>query len=243
MAYYMRHVILCGGCLVLAAAAIGLYLRQAVREVPAFYQQALAAPTARQEDASQELLAAATALANNVRRAGSWQAIFTAEQINGWLAVDLPENHRDLLPPGVSEPRVQLRPGAATIYCWYREKHVETVVSIDLSVYVHEPNVVAIRLNSVRAGAVRIPMVKVIEGVSKAARDARWELRWLQTEGDPVALLTLPTSVDDEQVKYSLTSLELREGELFLSGTTSYEGQPREPVVFHGSFKSLRLQR
>lgn len=234
---------MCGGCLLLAAAAAGLYVRQAMRAVPAFYEQSLAAPAALQEDASQELLAAATALASNVRRLGSWQALFTAEQINGWLAVDLPVNHRDLLPPGVSEPRVQLRSGGATIYCRYRDQRIDTVASIDLDVYMHEPNVVAIRLDSVRAGAVRIPMGKVIEAVAKAARDSHWDLRWLQTEGDPVALLTLPTSIDDEQVKYSLTALELREGELFLAGTTSYVGEPREPVVFRGSFKSLRLQR
>lgn len=239
----LRILAICGGCLLLAAAAAGLYVRQAVQAVPPFYKQSLAAPAPQQQEASQELLAAATALATNARRVGSWQALFTADQINGWLAVDLPVNHRDLLPPGVSEPRIQLRPGGATIYCRYRNRHVETVASIDLDLYMHEPNVVAIRLDSVRAGAIRIPLGKVIEGLSKAAQDAHWDLRWLQTEGDPVALLALPTSVAGEQVQYSLTTIELREGELFLAGTTSYVGETRESAELPGSLKSLRLQR
>jgi hypothetical protein len=238
----MRILTWCGGALLLTAVAGWLYVRHAVRAVPSFYQQVLAAPTAQQVEASEDLLAAASTLANDVRRQGSWHALFTAEQINGWLAVDLPENHQHLLPPGVSQPRVQLRAGSATIYCWYRDK-VETVVSIDLELYVHEPNVLAIRLQTVRAGAVRIPMGNVIEGVSQAAHDARWNLRWLQTEGDPVALLTLPASVDDEQVHYSLTTIELREGELYLAGTTSYVGKPRQPVVFKESLSRLRFQR
>ena len=46
------------------------------------------------------------ALNNHLRRMGGWEAHFTDQQVNGWLAVDVPKNHPDLLPPEISHPRV-----------------------------------------------------------------------------------------------------------------------------------------
>ena len=57
---------------------------------------------------------------------GRWQALFTAEQINGWMAVDLARNFPNTLPPGVVDPRVDIRPEGVTVACRYLEGAVAT---------------------------------------------------------------------------------------------------------------------
>ena len=59
------------------------------------------------------MLENATALMNTARREGQWYALVTEQQLNGWLAVDLAENHQDLLPAGAVELRVRIRAGSS----------------------------------------------------------------------------------------------------------------------------------
>ena len=44
------------------------------------------------ERGSRELESRATALYSDAKQIGRWQALFTSEQINGWLATQLAEN-------------------------------------------------------------------------------------------------------------------------------------------------------
>ena len=43
-------------------------------------------------------------------KAGHWEIRFTADEINGWLAVDLVKNHPNALPPTLKDPRVSIDP-------------------------------------------------------------------------------------------------------------------------------------
>src|SRR5262249_50767297 len=100
----LRVSLILGACAAAIAAAIGgLYL--SCQQMPAFYARALAQDRPTAESAGNDLLHQAANLAGDVRRPGRWQAQFTAEQINGWLAMDAAPNHR-LLPPQISNPRV-----------------------------------------------------------------------------------------------------------------------------------------
>ena len=82
------------GTLVVAALLLaglgGAYY--AARQVRPFYEQALKIEPAVLEQGSRELESRATALYSDVKQVGRWQALFTTEQINGWLATQLAEN-------------------------------------------------------------------------------------------------------------------------------------------------------
>ena len=49
------------------------------------------------------------AIESAVNTPGRWQTTITAEEINGWLAVDMVKNHPKLLPPTFHDPRVAIR--------------------------------------------------------------------------------------------------------------------------------------
>jgi hypothetical protein len=217
------------------------------RHVPEFYAEAITAEPQVQRQANDELLERATTLNNDLRKRGRWQALFTAEQINGWLSVDLEENHPELLAEGFSEPRIQIRKGKATIACRYKQGVMNTVASATFELYLVEPDVLALRIDSVRAGALPMPMKAIVDGVAIAAERLNLRLNWRQEKGDPVALISLPSAHDDKSV-YKLDALELRDGELYIAGRTEpYSPSPTprpagEPIA-ERSEVNLNFQR
>src|SRR5205085_5179217 len=111
-------------------------------------------------------------LANDVRKRGQWQATFTAEQINGWLAVDLVKNYPEVLDSDVKDPRVAIAPRQATVAAKYTSAEQQAVLSINFDVYLSDPNVIAVRILSARAGLLPVPLSRVLEAISELAIDA-----------------------------------------------------------------------
>jgi hypothetical protein len=73
-----------------------------------------------------------------------------------------------------------------------------------------------------------LPLTQVLDGVAEAARRLKLHLAWRQVDGDPVALITIPPTRDREDTEYQLEALELREGEIYLSGRTRRAGPSGE---------------
>ena len=190
------------------------------QRVPEFYEQALLLDSARARETSREMVQQATGLASEVKQPGSWQAVFTAEQINGWLAIDLVENHPDVLPAELKDPRVAIEPGTATVACRYSGSTFSSVLSLDVDLSLAENNAVAVRLRRVRAGAMPLPVSQVLETFQAAAKESQWPIEWRQIDGDPVALISIPSVVTQKgrKVSLQLDSLELRDGEIYFAG-------------------------
>jgi hypothetical protein len=206
------------------AGTAALAIVAALRSVPADYEAALRLGAARAAKASDEFLQEAAGVASDVRRPGAWDAVFTVEQINGWLAVDVPENFPDLLPPGVNEPRVFIHPGDLTIACRYRNGAIDTVLSLGCDVYLQSPNVLAIRIKSARAGLAPLPLSKVLEVISHTAQELELPLEWRRSGGDPVALVNVVPPHARSRGPIELDSVELHEGELAVAGRTGRAG-------------------
>ena len=221
----MRKWILIGSLVaggILLLIAVGVFaLYRAWRHVPEFYEKALQADRKAQEYASQKMLQEASAFARDVEEEGPWQAVFTEERINGWLAVDLVRNHPDLLPSTISEPRVAIQPGQFRIGFRYTDDDTSGVLSLAVDVYLAEPNVIALRVRNARAGALPLPLDQVLERISEAAAQLDLQVRWRQAEGDPVAEIPLPQPRDAKGRLVQIESLQLGDGEIYLAGSTS----------------------
>jgi hypothetical protein len=208
-----------GGLLIgLALGVLGLYL--ASRHVPAGYRKALEIDPATLAKGSDEMVRKTTALASQVKKGGKWQARFTAEEINGWFAVDMKKNHANLLPPEASDPRVTISPEQMTLFCRYQRGGAASVLSLAVDVYLAEPNVVALRIRRARAGALPLPLDEVLEQIKREAQRRQQPLQWQQAQGDPVAIVPLSLRDRDSGRVVRVETLELREGEIVVSGTT-----------------------
>ena len=207
------------GGLLLAVVLAGVLLYRASQQVPEFYEKALQADPAVQSEASDKMLQKASGLASDLEKRGEWQALFTEEEINGWLAADLARNHPHALPEGISSPRVAIAPESLTIACRLHRGNLQGVASLTVEPYLAEPNVIAVRIRSVRIGALPLPLGQVLDRVTEAARQADVRLEWQQADGDPVALVRIPPTRDDRQ-QVHLENLRLGEGEIYIGGTT-----------------------
>ena len=115
-----RTVLGCLGGLVLVLVVVAVLLKYE----PGFYGQLLipgghpAGGTAKDVEAqardvealARRAVTKASAWHAAISRAGRWETAVTADELNAWLAVDLPRNHARWFPRGVSEPRLLFRP-------------------------------------------------------------------------------------------------------------------------------------
>jgi hypothetical protein len=208
------------GGLSVAAGLIALAIFLTLSGSPAFYQAAVERDPALAQEDNDRCLQQAAALASKLQSTGDWEAIFSADQINGWLAVDLARNFGDSLPPQITNPRIDFQSGAATLACTYRHAGHETVMSIAFDLYLSEPNVVALRLRRVRAGLLPVPLADVLRAIAQAGNGFGLMVQWRQVAGDPVALVHLSHSAGDDDSQLRLEAIELREGEIYIAGRT-----------------------
>jgi hypothetical protein len=225
----LRIAALVGGglLLVIAAGLCGLYW--ALRQEPDFYRQAVRLDPSAQKKASDQMLQRAAALRNDVDKGGRWQALFTARQINGWLAVDLVNNYPHVLPHSLRDPRVQIRPDRMTLACRLKRDGLQGVVTLTVEPYLPEPNLLALRIRGARIGLVPMPLAEILDSISRAAGQMDLHLRWQQAGGDPVALISFSPPLEHDRKLVEIETLRLGEGEIYLAGTT----RPRKTASTH----------
>ena len=217
----MRKKLATGCCSVLLLILVGLLgLYWASQHVPEAYRKATQVESALERQANDQMLRRTTALISDVKKEGRWEAVFTAEEINGWLAVDLVENHPDALPQQLSDPRLAIEPDRVTLFCRARWRGITSVITLTVDPYVAKPNVLALRIRKVRAGALPLPLTKILESISGAAKRMEYHLQWQHREGDPLALITIPPPRDRQDRVVRIETLKLGENEIYLSGVT-----------------------
>ncbi len=197
-------------------------VHHALQRAPDFYQTAVAIPVAQQQEAGHQFERTVLALHNDIVQGGQWQHVFSADQINGWLAVDLPRKFPSLLPSTVRDPRIALVPQQLRVAFRFEGEQLSAVISLCVEVELaEEPNTLAIRICQAQAGWVPIPLKDFLDQISQAAQRSNVMLRWARREGDPVALITIPSETDlNDGKQFILDVIEIREDELVLGGHT-----------------------
>lgn len=100
----------------LAVAAAIVVAIAAARRPPAWYAARLAPGDAATVDRdARRLVTAVAGLRGAAVRPGDWGVAVREDELNAWLATDLPRNHARALPAGILEPRVALEEGRIRI--------------------------------------------------------------------------------------------------------------------------------
>ena len=219
---------------VVVASIAGTWALRQTRHVPDFYAQATRSDPPRRQMADTQMRVGVEKLQSDAARIGSWRASFTADQINAWLQNELPQKFPNLLARGASEPRVAIVDGKLMAAARYRKGGIDTVVSCELAVQLtDQPNMLAMRITNLRAGALPLPLGRFINGISnEAARGDLW-VRWDQTDDGPVALVRVPTEHPLYKVSPVIVeNVSLIDGSLQLAGHSG----PLAPSVYrpHG---------
>lgn len=201
---------------VLLPAVLLVSAYQALQHEPDFYRVAVQVNQDVVREASRQMSSQVTVLLSDAQEVGRWHALFTDEQINAWLAVDLPEKHPTALPDDVDAPRVQITSEHVTIAWRQQTKVASTVVALRFDIASYPSGELGLRILSARAGLLPLSLRQVMEEISKSARNLDIPLRWSERDGAPVALIQLAT----EEGKRKLERATLQEGEIYLAGST-----------------------
>lgn len=187
----------------------------AARQVQPFYEQALKLQPEVLERGGREMESRASALYSDTQQVGRWQALFTAEQINGWLATQLTEFSGQELPPNIRDPRVAISPCTLTLGFRTSSNGVDTVVSVNAKVSLTEEGAVAIRLDSVHAGALPLPVMQLADELANACQRLKLPIRWTRHADKPVALVDF-----HEMESLTIDDVKLDIGQLYVAGHT-----------------------
>jgi hypothetical protein len=151
----------------------------------------------------------------------------TQDEINGWLATELPEKFPKALPPGLSDPRIAIENETVHLAVRYRRSGMDTVLSISGEAYLTaQPNQIAVRLDRARAGMLPVPLARFLHEITAGAAKADVPLRWTEVRGAPVAILRLPLDRDEEGRRVVLEDIRWREGQLLVAGRTEEPSLP-----------------
>ncbi len=216
MSRRVRIILIAVAVTIGAILIVSCGLFSAARYEPGFYKAILAADKKRQEADSREMTQGIATLATKVRKQGSWESLFTADQINGWLAIDLVSNFSEAVPKEVKEPRVSIDESGVTIACRYTG---QSVLSLTFEPFITEPNSLAVRIRKARAGLVPMPMNVLMGKITDAVKKMGFRIDWRSAEADPVAIIKLPPREENGKL-IILEKIKLGDGAIYFSGVT-----------------------
>jgi hypothetical protein len=203
---------------------VGATLWILVRYEPGIYLRAAVPPGAKRYQLSTKCQRELTLLYNSVtdHDEQGWGHSFTDGEINSYLAEQFVQSRLDkqLLPEGISEPRIVIEPDKMRVAFRYGSGLWSTVVSIDVRLWLvkGEPNVVALKLVGFRAGALPISAQSLLESISKTCQDNGIAVDWYRDEGYPVALLRFQAEQPHPTLELEL--IKLNQGEIHIQGRT-----------------------
>jgi hypothetical protein len=186
---------------------------------PEFYRKtSVIAPERRQAEAK-KFEAKSLQLQNDIVNEPRWEAVFTDEQVNSWLAEDLVTHFSDQIPPGVHEPRVLFELDRVLFGFQLDRGPVRSIVSVAGRVRVLGDHEIAITIEHIRAGVVPIPAHQLLEQIADTARAHGLEIQW-EKDGDcPMAIVKYSPYRTRRDI--TLDRLQVLDGQIRLAGRSS----------------------
>lgn len=224
------------GGLALAMVVVALLLKYE----PAFYRQfeiqpATSAGNAAAGDAAEAVEALArravtkaSAWHASISRPGSWETALTADELNAWLAVDLPRNHPRWLPRGVTEPRLVFRARHVVLGTRVHYGPLSSVAWLDCEVVLRDVNHLAIVVDQARLGAIPLPRTPILRELSRRISTLGMVTDLRMLDGRMVLMVYIPSTHDAGATSYWLESLAIGDGELLMAGETRSSAEIRE---------------
>jgi hypothetical protein len=200
--------------LILLPPAIWLsltYKPQVYRKI----RQAELTPEQRQLKAKR-FVAQSLQLRNDICNEPVWEATFTDEEVNAWLAEDLMTSFADQIPAEVHEPRVAFEEDRAIVVFELDRGPIRSVITLVCRVRVPADNVLALSLEKIQAGIVPLPAEQLIDKITQRAVRYGLDISWEAQAGIPVAMIRYTT--DPQRTDIVLERVEILEGRLRMAG-------------------------
>lgn len=225
-----KRLLFLGLTLLAAVLAVPATAWLSLTHKPTFYRQIVSQPRAAQEKEAKQFLAQSLQLSNDIRNEPTWEAIFTDQQVNAWLAEDLVKHFADQLPPEVHQPRVMFEMDQVTLAFELDQGPVRSVIWVVAKPKVPEANVLELTLEKIRAGVVPVPPEKIVDKLMERAKTQGLNVTVRHEADHPVVVIRyVPVSGREDVL---LERVQVVKGELRLAGSSDHaRGDLRSPTL------------
>lgn len=206
----------CLGGLALVLGVLGVLLKYE----PVLYRQLAVSGGEDVEALSRRAVTKAAACHASISRPGGWETALTADEVNAWLAVDLPRNHPRWLPSGVAQPRIGFLPQHVLLGARVGYGPLTAVAAMDFEVVLRDVNHLAIVLDQAHVGAIPLPRAPILRELSRRISRLGMVTDLRRLDGRLVLMVYIPSTHDAGATSYWLESLAVGEGELLIAGET-----------------------
>lgn len=240
MRFLRRHrFALLAALAVLACVPLGL--RECLRYQPDFYRDRVVVPPERRRADAQQFVSQSMQLRNDIMNETAWEATFTDEEVNAWLAEDLVQHFADQIPSGVSEPRVAFEPDRVILAFQLDQGTMPSVIWAVLSLQVTAPNELSITLEKVRAGMMPVPYQALLDQITTHVRTRGVDIQWDRSGPYPVAKVKYQPTLTRKDIH--LEQLQLLQGRVRLAGRSERrQGEPRTAMLRLPGRNALQVQ-
>jgi hypothetical protein len=199
---------------------------------PEFYRQRLTMATA--EASARRLVSDAAALHASIVREGPWEAAFTENDINAWLAVDLPRNHGRLLPDWLAEPRVRLEPRRVQLAVRVGHGLASAVAAVTAEVVLREPNQLGIVVEDAHLGGLPLPRGPVLTELRRRCDQLGMVTSVRRLDDRSLLVVYIPSTHESGGMSHWLETLTLGDGSIAITGQTRAGRAALGPTVTEG---------
>lgn len=209
--------------LAIAIAAIA-YAYHVSQHEPEFYRVALlqSPDVARAKGA--ELETSVMNIYNSVLEQGNWRGEISQDQINGWLATQLPRKFPELLPEDVvADPRVSISQGEISLAGHAHFESLEGIVVAKLDIFkTDQKDQFAVRFRDIHVGVIPVPIKSFAEDISSGLNLHGCQTMWTELEGDPLLTVIVPEEklLIHALYRVNIETVDLEEQKIIVSGTT-----------------------
>lgn len=183
---------------------------------PPYYRRMVALSQAHREVRAKHFVAQSLQLRNDIVNEPTWEAVFSDQEVNAWLAQDLVTHFADQLPPEVRDPRVLFEMDRVVLAFQLDKAGVQSVITVVARPRIPARNTVELTLEKIRAGILPVPADNVLDRIIDHAQRRGVDVTWQKREGYPVVVIHYTPNLTREDVQ--LEEVEIRGGQIRLAG-------------------------
>ena len=165
---------------------------------------------------AKKFVAQSLQLRNDICNEPNWEAVFTDQEVNAWLAEDLVTHFADQLPPEVNEPRCSSSSTGSSSPSSCSQGGVQSVITVVARPRVPGGNTIELTLEKIRAGILPVPADNILDRIIEYARYHGVDAEWARKDGYPVVLMRYTPHLEREDVQ--LEELQIRDHQIRLAG-------------------------
>ena len=183
---------------------------------PSYYRAMVRQSRVQRQGKARKFVAQGLQLRNDICNEPTWEAVFSDQEVNAWLAEDLVTHFADHLPPEVHEPRVLFELDRIILAFELEQGAFDSVITVVARPRVPSGNTVELTLEKIRAGILPVPADGVLDRIVEYARYLGVDVEWTRRDGYPVVLIRYRPDLRRDDVQ--LEEVQIRTGELRLAG-------------------------